>query len=137
MRKSRSPERDVLNAVRLYLEWHGARVERLNSGAVAAEYHGRKRYIRFSFPGCPDLVALTKSGHTMWIECKRPGGGKLSGPQAIFREDCLRRGIPHVVARSIEDVAAALRALGEAAPGPAPRSATPTVIPGMPRARVA
>ena len=103
MSKSTLTEHAIQNQIRHYLEWTGARVERLNSGAVRAEYGGRTRFVRFTFPGCPDLVALLKDGRTLWIECKKPGG-KLSGPQAKFKDDCVRRGVPHLVATSVEDV---------------------------------
>src|SRR5574340_506227 len=68
---------------------------RLNSGA----YKQRDgAFLRFGFPGCPDIVALLPR-QVLWIECKS-ARGTLSPAQVEFRNLCLARGIRHCVAKS-------------------------------------
>lgn len=87
---------------RLRLHPRVLRVERLNSGAYKTEAGG---FVRFGFPGCPDVVALLKDGRTAWIEVKRPSG-RASEAQAAFLASCVAHGIPCGVARSAEDAVA-------------------------------
>lgn len=88
---------------------------RLNSGAIvipADEARGhRERVFRATFEGCPDIVALVPGVGTVWIEAKTPTG-KLRVKQVEFRNECLRTGSVHVVARRWEDVEPFLVARG-------------------------
>lgn len=52
--------------------------------------------------GLPDLY-LRGHGRRVWIECKRPHGGKLSEAQHRFVASELANGGEAIVARSVED----------------------------------
>jgi len=73
-------ERDVLAAVKKFLRLHPkvAWVERINSGAQTIDanriYNGRRRYIKYGFIGCSDIIGQLKDGRFLAVECKRPGG---------------------------------------------------------------
>ena len=109
---ARASEHDIQRTILAGLAAHGVPAFRLNSGAFVVSRPGEKRrFLQASFPGCPDLVALLPGGQTLWIECKS-ARGTLSPEQAQFRELCQERGVPHVVARSWQDVAQALRVAG-------------------------
>lgn len=53
--------------------------------------------------GIPDICILRSCGRVYFIEVKK-NGGKLTLPQTAFRMWCVEYGIPHTVARSVEDV---------------------------------
>lgn len=59
--------------------------------------------------GVFDLALILPSGVTAYCEVKTDRG-KLTAEQEEFRLELIRRGVPHLVARSIEDMRAALRA---------------------------
>ena len=61
-------------------------------------------------PGNPDLFCLLRDGRALFIEVKGPGG-RLSTAQLEFGEACKRRGTPYVVAWSLDDVIAKVKAL--------------------------
>jgi hypothetical protein len=63
-------------------------------------------------PGWPDLQFLFPDGVTRYIELKSDTGS-LSPEQRDFRDRCSRHGI-HAVCRSVDEVAATLRAWGAA-----------------------
>ncbi|WP_407925438.1 VRR-NUC domain-containing protein [Geothermobacter ehrlichii] len=98
-RQNRRIENSIQKSILDWFAIRGVRCERLNSGALKAE----ERFIRFGFPGCPDLMVLDPVVRVGFIEVKAPGG-RLSKDQRDFREHCRRSGIPHLVARSLEDV---------------------------------
>lgn len=62
-------------------------------------------------PGVPDLVLLGPDGRLHCIEIKTHDG-RLSDEQSQFREFCIARGIPFVVAYTIDDAIAAFREWG-------------------------
>ena len=62
-------------------------------------------------PGTPDLFGLLP-GCTLWIEAKSTRG-VMTPEQVAFREECRRLKIPHVVARSVDDIMPYLRAARE------------------------
>ena len=66
--------------------------------------------------GFPDLLILLPGRKLVLVEMKRPDGerrgGQLSKEQKALHPQLLARGFPLVVARTIEDVAAVLRADG-------------------------
>jgi len=97
-------EKHVQAAVIARLRRHPmvAWVERLNSGAHKTEAGG---FVRYGFPGCPDVVAGLKDGRTAWIEVKRPSG-KPSEAQVAFIEICATYGIPCGIARSADEAVA-------------------------------
>ncbi|MFQ5729319.1 MAG: VRR-NUC domain-containing protein [Waddliaceae bacterium] len=75
---------------------------RMNSGATPYIENGKRRFVKFGFPGCPDIVVLL-SDRVGWIEVKT-AKGKLSEAQKEFEALCRARMIPHLVARSTYDV---------------------------------
>lgn len=59
-------------------------------------------------PGLQDIGIIRSCGRIYLIELKTPKTGRLSPDQIEMRKWCTRWGIPHCVARSIEDVRAFL-----------------------------
>ena len=93
---------EVLKAVRAHplVEW----CERMNSGA--AKVGGR--FIRFGWPGCPDVLGQLKDGRLLGVEVKSHTG-RLRPEQTIFLERIRGAGGVAFVARDLRDV---LRELG-------------------------
>ncbi|MBP3958368.1 VRR-NUC domain-containing protein [Gemmata sp. G18] len=78
-------------------------VWRNNTGGFKHPVTGK--YIRFGFPGSPDLLGMTRSGRFLGIECKREGG-RLEDSQKRFKEQCEASGGIYLVIRSIDDLEA-------------------------------
>lgn len=67
-------EKDVQAAIVEYLRLCGAFVVRINSGGMAGEHNGKKRFVRFnSEPGCSDLLSVLPGGTMAAWEVKRTG----------------------------------------------------------------
>lgn len=81
--------------------WHA----RMNSGAGKLQYGTAKssQFIRFGFPGMPDVLGQLPDGRLLAIEVKRPSG-KVTDEQAAFLEKAGRSGALAFVARSVSDV---------------------------------
>jgi len=96
-----NPRREAatLKSIMDWFAWRGIRCERLNSGAVRQE----DRFIRFGFPGCPDLMVLDQRLPVGFIEVKAPGG-RMSKGQREFQQFCHLHRIPHLVATSVDEV---------------------------------
>ena len=64
-------ESEVLKACLSLLAMHPkvAFSYRVNSGALKSD----KRFIRFGFPGCPDIQGCLRGGRALYIEVKRKG----------------------------------------------------------------
>jgi len=60
-------------------------------------------------PGWPDFVLVSPPGQLHALELKRLGE-TLSDPQEAFREWCIRHGVPHVVAFTLDEVLVAFTA---------------------------
>lgn len=103
------PEAVVLRRILDYLKGEelAGRVRwsvRLNSGAVAVD---GKRYIRFGFPGCPDVMFQLSGGRIGFVEVKS-AAGRLSRDQGEFLGIVVS---PHTlsgVARNLDDLRAIL-----------------------------
>jgi len=67
-----------------------------------------------TYPGLPDMVAIRL--HEVWFIEVKTARGKLSEKQKEFRDRCLMLGIKHIVARSPEDVARAMKLTGWISP---------------------
>jgi hypothetical protein len=80
-------ENSVLNAVMEYLSLKRIPHWRINSGATKTERGG---FVRFGSKGMSDIYAIGPAGISVWIECKRPKGGRLSEAQKEFL-DCINR----------------------------------------------
>ena len=120
-----TPEGEVLRAVLDYLAVRHVLAFRMNTGAVASEYKGKKRFMRFGTPGMADVLAFpvrrrdwfdTPSGvdykHDciipFWLEVKAEKG-RQSPLQKKFQALVEARGHRYRIVRSIEDVQEALR----------------------------
>ena len=99
-------EKDIQKQIADWLTLRGIFWYRNNTGAVAGEYKGRKRFIRFGSAGAPDIVCVIK-GCYIGIEVKRPGG-KQTPDQAAFQDQLILAGGNYVLAESLEDVKDAL-----------------------------
>lgn len=82
-RKTDRPEAAALREVLQALETHSAVAwcERMSSGAVRIG----KRFVRFGWKGCPDVLGQLKDGRLLGVEVKA-AKGKLRPEQAIFLE---------------------------------------------------
>ena len=101
VRKNGRPEAAALTEVLKALETHSAVawVRRMNSGAVRVG----ARFIRFGWPGCPDLMGQLKDGRLLGVEVKA-AKGKLRTEQALFLERIRGAGGVAFVARDCRDV---------------------------------
>jgi hypothetical protein len=61
--------------------------------------------------GWPDFVLVPPTGQLHALELKRQGEAP-SDEQADFRSWCIRHGVPHVVARTLDEVLTAFDAWG-------------------------
>lgn len=79
---------------------------RANTGA--ARLGGQ--FVRFGPKGQSDIICCCASlgGRMVAIETKRPDGGRESEDQRIFRESVIAAGGVGIVARSVDEVEAAL-----------------------------
>ena len=95
---------EVLKALRTHpaVAW----AERMNTGAARVG----SRFIRFGWPGCPDVLGQLKDGRLLGVEVKAQAG-RLRPEQALFLERIRCAGGVAFVARDCRDV---LRTLGEA-----------------------
>jgi hypothetical protein len=102
-------ENSVLNAVMEYLSLKHIPHWRMNSGATKTERDG---FIRFGSKGMSDIYAIGPAGISVWIECKRPKGGRLSEAQKEFL-DCINRNFGiGIVVHSVEELEEQLREAG-------------------------
>ncbi len=94
----RLPEREVVRAVQNFFALsRNVRVWRRNTGAVTADYHSHRRFVRFGEAGmsdvwgiirkmtCPECGRVTRTGVHLEIECKK-FGGKLTEAQKEYLE---------------------------------------------------
>ncbi len=112
--KSVIGERDVQKAVLQYLQLcpHIAWAQRFNTGAASSSYttkEGRthKRFVRFGFTGCSDILGQMKSGHLLAIECKRKGGKATDSQEAFLQTVSDNNGLA-IIAMDVGDVEIAL-----------------------------
>lgn len=82
---------------------------RNNTGAVAAQYKGKQRFIRFGHPGISDIIGIAPDGRFLAIEVKR-ADGKLTEAQEVFLEQVEKSGGIALVVRSLEDLIKAFKA---------------------------
>jgi hypothetical protein len=86
--------------------------QRFNTGAIRlesrnAEGKPSRRFVRFAFPGCSDILGQLVTGHLLAIEVKRPRTGPTD-EQAAFLAQVNRAGGLGLIACAVEDVKAAL-----------------------------
>lgn len=81
---------------------------RANSGAVVAEYKGKKRFVRFaSVKGLADIIGVTRDGRFLAIEAK-VGKNTTTPDQQAFLERVGASGGVAAVVRSPEEMQALL-----------------------------
>ena len=77
-------ENDVKAACKAMIEARGGLCIRVNSGAFAGEYKGRKRFVRLnSEEGCADLLCCIR-GRWVSVETKRKGG--RTDPKRLIKQ---------------------------------------------------
>jgi len=105
-RRNNRPESAALVEVMKALKTHPAVVwcERMNSGAAKVG----NRFIRFGWPGCPDVLGQLRDGRLLGVEVKSPTG-KLRPEQTVFLDRIRGAGGVAFMARDCRDV---LRELG-------------------------
>ena len=110
--KSPEPlEAQVLRAVLTLLARHPrvAWAHRMNSGAgQIMRRGGMSQWMRFGFPGCPDVLGQLRDGRLLAVECKRPSG-KPTAEQESFLKCVNANGGVGLIARSVDDVLEVLR----------------------------
>jgi hypothetical protein len=101
VRKNDRPEAAALLEVLKALSAHPAVAwcERMNSGAVRIG----KRFVRFGWKGCPDVLGQLKDGRLLGVEVKA-AKGKLRPEQTIFLERIRCAGGVAFMARDCRDV---------------------------------
>ncbi len=96
-------ERDIQAAIITYLRYRHFYVQRLNSGGMR---DARNNLVTLARAGTADIVfGLVVDGYIFlaFVEVKRPGG-KQRPAQKLFQQDMDARGIPYILATSIDDV---------------------------------
>lgn len=88
---------EVLQALRAHPA--AAWCERMNSGAARIG----ARFVRFGWPGCPDVLGQLKDGRLLGVEVKG-STGKLRQEQAVFLDRVRGAGGVAVMARDCRDV---------------------------------
>lgn len=88
---------EVLKALRAHpgVAW----CERQNSGVARIG----SRFVRFGWPGCPDVLGQLKDGRLLGVEVKAQAG-RLRPEQAVFLERIRAAGGVAFVARDLRDV---------------------------------
>ncbi|MDR2477082.1 MAG: VRR-NUC domain-containing protein [Treponema sp.] len=82
---------------------------RINSGGLK-DSHGR--LVRFGAKGMADFYAIGPAGISVWIECKRPKGGRLSAAQKEFLDCVNRHSGVGIVVNSVESLESQLQEAG-------------------------
>ena len=105
-RTNRRPEAAALVEVLKALRTHPAVAwaERMNTGAARVG----NRFIRFGWPGCPDVLGQLKDGRFLAVEVKAQAG-RLRPEQALFLARIRAAGGVAFVARDCRDVLLQLR----------------------------
>jgi len=107
-------EKEIVNSCIRYLVLNGYQVIRNNTGAFAVKgQNGKRRFIRFGFPGSADIIACSPSGRFVAVECKTRNG-RLSDKQRDFLERIRSNGGIAIVARSLDDLICQLSRQGAA-----------------------
>lgn len=108
-RKNDRPEAAALVEVLQALRTHSAVAwcERMNSGAHVVQAGTGRRFIRYGFKGCPDVLGMLRDGRLLACEVKATAG-RLRPEQSAFLELVRAAGGLAFVARNCRDVFAAL-----------------------------
>ena len=104
-------EHDIQTAILDYLARCSkvAFAYRQNTGQTKYEGDdGKTRWVRYGWVGCSDILGMLTNGRFLAIECKSRTG-RLSPEQAAFLDAVNAGGGLGIVARSVDDVIAAIR----------------------------
>jgi hypothetical protein len=105
-------ESEVLRGILGYLSAMRIIAWRQNTGAVKTPgTTGRDRFVRYGFPGLPDVIGVLPGGRALFIEVKKPGG-RVRPEQRAFLDAATRAGAVAFVAYSMDDVDARLKKEG-------------------------
>jgi hypothetical protein len=102
-------EKSVMRAVSEWLALRQIPHWRINSGGLKDK---NNRLVRFGAAGMSDYYAIGSGGISIWIECKRPKGGRLSEPQKNFLDCINRNGGIGIVVSSVESLEQQLKEAG-------------------------
>ena len=90
----------------LYYEQAQGRVcwaNRMNSGATKyMDEKGKERWVRFGFPGCPDIHGMLSDGRALYFEVKTETG-VISDHQQVFMDKVLAAGAVGGIVRSADE----------------------------------
>lgn len=107
-------EHDIQGSILVYLAWDRrvAWAHRFNTGAHAitgtnAKGQPTRRFVRYAFPGCADILGQLVTGHLLAIEVKRQGG-RVRPAQRAFLAQVRRAGGLALLARGLPEVQAGL-----------------------------
>lgn len=108
MTAPKTPEAAVLHACLHWLALRGIKAWRNNSGvAMMKGRGGRMQPVRFGARGQADILGILPGGRFLAVECKS-STGKTTEDQEAFLREVNRLGGLAIVARSIDDLEAAL-----------------------------
>lgn len=108
-------ESQIQRAILEYLAATGVLAFRMNTGAMAGEYNGKTRFMRFGVVGMADILAFPvdylsqEDGRyfrftiPLWLEVKT-ATGKQSEYQKSFQVQVEAQGHRYAVVRSVDDV---------------------------------
>lgn len=102
-------EKSVMKIISQFLALHKIPHWRINSGGLKDR---NNRLVRFGAKGMSDYYAIGSSGVSIWIECKRPKGGRLSEAQRNFLDCINRNGGIGIVVNSVESLEQQLKEAG-------------------------
>lgn len=102
------PEREVVRQVKDVIRQTGIRLQRINTGCFAVGEGRGKRFIRTAEAGTLDFEGYDKNGRFVAVECKRPGGGRLSPAQKARISDINEKGGVAFVAHGGDEALALL-----------------------------
>lgn len=91
----------ILQALNFYPKV--AFAHRINSGAYTVGEGAGRRFIRFGFPGCSDILGMMTDGRLLAIEVKRPSG-KATEAQAAFLQQVSSHGGVAFVAHGVSEL---------------------------------
>ena len=86
----------------LYLDRRVVWVARMNTGAARyVDERGKKRIVKFGFPGCPDILGQLQGGKLLALEVKT-SSGKVTAYQQQFIDKALASGACAGIVRNID-----------------------------------
>ncbi len=106
MTRTKVLEKIVLTQVLQYLRLKKYLCYRMNTGAAlfdSPSSNGKRRFVRFGEKGMADVLAFTKGGSVIWIECKGTYG-KQSEHQKSFQKEVESFGHIYVLSRGLNDI---------------------------------